>query len=178
MVHRIVTAICLTLGVPLLSIKAYSCSVSGIISNVEMVKVADAIVRGRAVEYAQPPSDPSIVTTGVPDSRVRFKIIETLSGQDMKELVLPAYLVSTDDFNDRPAPYAFVRPGGRAGSCFANSYRRDAQYLLFLKKTAQGNLTVNWAALAPVNEQLHSAEDPWLTWVRQQADKLKPTSRQ
>jgi hypothetical protein len=177
-VHRILTAICLTIMVPLLSTKAHSCSVTGIVSNVEMVKVADAIVRARAVEYAQPPSDPSIVTTGVPDSRVRFKVIETLSGQNMKELVLPGYLVSTDDFNDRAAPYTFVRPGGRAGSCFANSYRRDAQYLLFLKKTAQGDLTVNWAALAPVNEQLHSAEDPWLTWVRQQADKLKSTSRQ
>jgi hypothetical protein len=71
-----------------------------------------------------------------------------------------------------------VRPGGRRGSCFANSYRRDAQYLLFLKKPNRGDLTVNWAALAPVNEQLRSAEDPWLIWVRQQAGKLKDASRQ
>jgi hypothetical protein len=67
----------------------------------------------------------------------------------------------------------FVRPGGRAGSCFANSYRRDAEYLLFLKKLKGGEFTVNWAALAPVNEQIRSAEDPWLIWVREQANKSK-----
>ena len=118
----------------LLSNNGYPCSVSGIISNVDMIKVADVIVWAKAVDYARPPSDPSIVTTGVPDSRVRFTVIETVKGQAIQELVLPGYRVSTDDFNDRPAPYLFVRPGGRAGSCFANSYRRDAQYLLFFKK--------------------------------------------
>ena len=29
--------------------------------------------------------------------------------------------------------------------------------------------TVNWYALGPVNEQLRSAGDPWLAWVRQHA---------
>ena len=101
------------------------------------------------MEYARPPSDPSIMTTGVPDSRVRFTVIETVKGHAIQELVLPGYLVSTDDFNDKPAPYSFVRPGGRAGSCFANSYRRDAQYLLFLKKPKDSEFTFNWAALAP-----------------------------
>jgi hypothetical protein len=108
----------------LLSNNGYSCSVSGIISNVDMVKAADVIVWAKAVDYARPPSDPIIVTTGVPDSRVPFTVIETIKGQAIQELVLPGYLVSTDDFNDKPAPYSFVRPGGRAGSCFANSYRR------------------------------------------------------
>jgi hypothetical protein len=28
--------------------------------------------------------------------------------------------------------------------------------------------TVYWSPLSPVNEQLRSAEDPWLLWVRQQ----------
>jgi hypothetical protein len=28
--------------------------------------------------------------------------------------------------------------------------------------------TVNWYALGPVNEQLRSANDPWVQWVRQQ----------
>ena len=44
----------------------------------------------------------------------------------------------------------------------ANSYRRGGQFVLFLKKTKAGELTVNWYALAPVNEQLHSDDDPWL----------------
>jgi hypothetical protein len=116
------------------------------------------------------------MTTGVPDSRVRFTVIETVKGQAIQELVLPGYLVSTDDFNDKPAPYLFVRPGGRAGSCFANSYRRDGQYLLFLKRPKAGEFTANWAALAPVNEQLRSSEDPWLIWVREQANKWENAS--
>jgi len=115
-------------------------------------------------------------------------VIETVKGQCIQELILPGYLVCaddfsdnpylvcTDDFNDKPAPYTFVRPGGRTGSCFANTYRRDAQYLLFLKKPKAGEFTVNWTALAPVNEQLRSGEDPWLVWVREQANKLKSNS--
>jgi len=87
----------------------------------------------------------------------------------ISDLILPGYLVDRDDFNDRPAPYTFVRPGGRAGSCFANPYRSGAQFLLFLKKTIAGELTVNWYALAPVNEQLHSDDDPWPLWVRERA---------
>jgi hypothetical protein len=104
-------------------------------------------------------------------------VIETVKGQAIQEIVLPGYLVSTDDFNDKPAPYSFVRPGGRAGSCFANSYRRDAPYLLFLKKSKDRELTVNWAALTPVNEQIRSSEDPWLIWVREQANKSKNASQ-
>jgi hypothetical protein len=134
MAHRKLKTVWLSLGLALLSNDGYSCTGSGMISNENMVRVADVIVWAKAVDYARQPSDPSIVTTGVPDSRVRFTVIETVKGQAIQELVLPGYLVSIDDFNDKPAPYSFVRPEGRAGSCFANSYRRDAQYLLFLKK--------------------------------------------
>jgi hypothetical protein len=42
---------------------------------------------------------------------------------------------------------------------------------LMLKKKQSGGYTVNWYALAPVNEQLHSINDPWLLWVREQAKK-------
>ena len=173
MSHRKSKALWPILAVALLTPGAHACSVSGILSNVDLVKDADAVVRARAVGYAKPPGDPGVWTTGVPDSKVRFQVIETVRGQAVAEVVLPGYLVATDDFNDKPSPYTFVRPGGRSGSCFANSYRTDAQYLLFLKKTKAGDLTVNWAALAPVNEQLHSADDPWLVWVREQAEKLK-----
>jgi hypothetical protein len=166
-------ALCLILGAALFTPEGHTCSVSRIISNVDMVTAADAVVRAKAVEYASPPSDPHVWTTGVPDSRVRFKVIETIRGQSISDLILPGYLVRVDDFNDRPSPYQFVRPGGRAGSCFANSYREEAEFLLFLKKTKDGNFTVNWAALAPVNEQLHSADDPWLLWVRKEAQKAK-----
>lgn len=154
-----------------------ACSVMGISKNVDLVSSADAIIRAKAIAYATPPSDPNMWTTGVPDSKVRFKVIELIRGLEIPNLVLPGYLVQRDDFNDQQAPYTFVRPGGRAGSCFANSYRQDAEFLLFLKKTETRDLTVNWAALAPVNEQLHSPEDPWLIWVRQQAHKSRDSAK-
>jgi hypothetical protein len=120
------------------------------------------------VEYAIPPADPRIWTTGVPDSRIRFKVLETIKGAAIQELVLPGYLVQRDDYNERPSPYNFVRPSGRAGSCFANSYRVGAQFVLALKRTQTDELTVNWYPLGPVNEQLHSESDPWLLWLREQ----------
>lgn len=152
---------------------ARACSIIGKIWNLQMVSAADAIVRARAAEYDSPPNNPNIWTTGVPDSRIRFRVIEHIRGSLISDLVLPGYLVDRDDFNDERPPYTFVRPGGRAGSCFANSYRSGAQFLLFLKKTRSGEFTVNWYALAPVNEQLHSADDPWLLWVREQAHGAK-----
>jgi hypothetical protein len=85
------------------------------------------------------------------------------------ELILPGYLMDRDDFNDHEAPYSFVRPNGRSGSCFANSYRSGAEFLLMLRKRPSGDYTVNWYALGPVNEQLRSESDPWLLWVREQA---------
>jgi hypothetical protein len=134
-----------------------------------MVRDADAIVRVRAIEYERLPADSNVITTGVPDSRIRFSILEVIRGHDIKkELVLPGYLSSHDDFNDQPAPYSFVRQNGRRGSCFANTYRRGAQFLLVLKKKNH-QFTVNWYALGPVNEQLRSERDPWLTWVRAEA---------
>ncbi len=156
---------------------AWPCSVTKITSNVDLVHQADSIIRAKAVKYAKPPSDPSIWTTGVPDSEVRFEQLEVIRGADASGLVLPGYLVGRDDFNDQQPPYSFVRPGGRAGSCFANSYRAGTEYLLFLKKTKTGDFTVNWAALSPVNEQLHSSDDAWLFWVREQARKQEKDSR-
>ncbi len=100
---------------------------------------------------------------------IRFKVLETIRGAVGSEAILPGILVDKDDFNDQPSPYTFVRPNGRKGNCFADSYRNGAQYLLLLKRTAAGELTANWYALGPVNEQLHADDDPWVFWVRKQA---------
>ncbi len=116
------------------TVRAYPCSIVGKISSVEMVNAADAIVRARAVEYAVFPKG-ALWTTGTPDSKIRFQVIETIRGPVPSDLILPGYLVDRDDFNDHQPPYKFVRPNGRAGSCFANSYRSGGQFLLFLKKT-------------------------------------------
>lgn len=130
-----------------------------------MVAHADWIVRVKAVDYTVAP-DARWRTTGTPDSRVRFTIVETLKGPSTaRELVLPGYLSDTDDFNDRPVPYDFVRPEGRAGSCFANTYRTGAEFLLLLKDV-KGTMTEQWEGLGPVNEQLRGQDDLWLGWVR------------
>jgi hypothetical protein len=111
-------------------------------------------------------------TTGEPDARVRFKVLEVLKGSDgLEEIVLPGYIVDRDDFNEGKVPYTFVRPGGRGGSCCANAYRQDAEFLLMLEPR-DGRYTVNWYALGPVNEQLRpGGSDPWLVWVREQVKK-------
>lgn len=151
---------------------AEPCTIAGPVLPVEIVRGADAIVRAVAVEYARAPEDPTRWTTGEPDSLVRFRVVEAVKGREIPaSIVLPGYLVNRDDFNDQKVPYAFVRPGGRAGSCFANSYRQSAEFLLMLKKRPDGSYFVNWYGLGPVNEQLRSASDPWLLWVREQVGK-------
>jgi hypothetical protein len=135
---------------------------------------ADLIVRATADKYIILP-DPVLRTTGVPDSTVEFKIEETIRGVDVPNtIVLNGYLTDKDDYNETPLPYKFVRPGGRAGSCFANSYKKAAQFLLFLKRSGSG-YTVNFSALGPTNEQLHSPDDPWVKWVKAY---LAPCARQ
>jgi hypothetical protein len=164
----------LLLSILAMPIAAEACSVSHIPSGIELVTNADVVIRARAVDYKTPPANPSIWTTGVPDSVVSFQVLETIRGETPLNLPLHGYLTQRDDFNDQKPPYTFVRPGGRSGSCFANSYRQGTEYLLFLKRSnASGALTVNWAALAPVNEQLHDINDPWLIWVRTQAKQVR-----
>jgi hypothetical protein len=132
----------------------------------ELFNNAEIIVRATAVKYAKPPDDPRIMTTGVPDATIEFRVEEKLKGGDVpNSIILNGYLSDKDDFNEMPIPYMFVRPLGRRGSCFANTYKEGAQFLLFLKKT--GDLyTPNISALGPTNEQLHSDADAWLGWVR------------
>lgn len=128
---------------------------------------ADVIVRATAESYVGQP-DLSLITTGVPDVEVEFKIEEVLKGKVVpKTLVLKGYLSDQDDFNDQKVPYRFVRPGGRAGSCFANTYKKGASFLLFLEKTEKG-YSPNISALGPTNEQLKGEDDPWLLWVRKE----------
>lgn len=144
-----------------------ACSVAHIVTGQELVTGADAIVRARAVGYVGFPVF-TFWTTGKPDSKVRFQVVETLRGNLPTELKINGYLSDRDDFNDDKVPYTFVRPGGRAGSCIANTYRRGGEYLLFLKVDRDGSLNATWAALSPVNEQLHNDHDPWLLWTREQ----------
>jgi hypothetical protein len=148
-----------------------ACSRLGPVVPEEIVAGADLIVRATAVEYAKAPSNPNTITTGKPDAIVRFRVEQVVKGHHAPgDLELHGYLGNTDDFNDQAVPYKFVRPGGRRGSCFANTYKREAEYLLILK-LFDGGYTVDWYALGPTNEQLHAADDPWLKWVANEAAK-------
>jgi hypothetical protein len=163
----LIVAAAIGLGIPA---AGEACTISAPVSPEQMVAAADVIVRARAARYVTPPSNPKSWTNGTPDSRILFDVLETIRGRlPGAVVVLPGYLSERDDFNDHRAPSTFVRPGGRSGSCFANTYRSGGEFLLMLKKASDGDYTVNWYALGPVNEQLRSADDPWLTWVRQHA---------
>jgi len=108
---------------------AYPCKTAHLVSNVEMVRDADAIVRATAKDYAPAVRNPDTRQSLEPDSRIRLKINEILRGQvTVDELVLPGVLVDTDDFNDYAPPYNSVRPEGRRGGCFASSYRSAASF--------------------------------------------------
>lgn len=132
--------------------------------------VADVIVVATAEQYVGTP-DLSTMTTGTPDTEVEFKVKEILRGKDVGSTIrLKGYLGDKDDFNDLTVPYMFVRMNGRSGSCFANTYRKGADFLLFLKKTNQ-DYTPNISALGPTNEELKGSDDLWLAWAKNEIKK-------
>lgn len=99
---------------------------------------------------------------------IEFEVIEILKGPTLSVPVrIPGTLVTQNDFSDQAIPYTFVRRGGRSGNCFAFGYRQGAEYLLFLRP-GRDSLTPYWAPLAPINEQVRNAQDPWMAWVRRQ----------
>ncbi len=133
-----------------------------------VVSGAEMIVRATAIRYVKAPGG-NIRTLGEPgDAEIEFRVEETLRGENIPSIIiLNGYLTDKDDFNDRPVPYDFVRRGGRGGSCSAYEYKQGAEFLLFLKRV-DSKLTIRWYALAPTNEQLRSADDPWIIWVKEQ----------
>jgi hypothetical protein len=105
---------------------ALACQRGSPVSATEMIRGADAIVRVRANEYVTPPASAAMPTTGVPDSTIRFAVLEVIRGQGLKgQIILPGYLSNEDDFNDQAPPYSFVRMNGRS-ACFANVPTRRA----------------------------------------------------
>ena len=163
--YRSMTAVtALMLVLALSADVSFACSRSSPFRLEELLQ-ATVVVRVTALDYATPPPQvPGL--SDVVDSVVRFRVDEVLRGGDQPSLLLlPGLLTDYDDFNDQPVPYLGVRRGGRGGSCFAYSYRRDRQFLLFLQ-VVDGAFTPYWCPLGPTNEQLTSSHDPWLQWVR------------
>jgi hypothetical protein len=157
------------------TVSAAACSRVGPFSFDELF-TADVIVRAAAARYVVQP-DPNMRTTGVPESQVEFDVREVLSGDfGEKTIILKGYLSDRDDFNDVKVPYTFVRPMGRSGSCYANTYKQGADFLLFLEKDG-GFFSPNVSPLGPSNEQLRGSKDPWLEWVRKEIDRRKRTNK-
>lgn len=158
----------------------FACTALGTPNAAKMCLEADDIVRATAVRYVKR-TESKYITNGVPDSKVEFHVEQVLKGDSsLKNVLLNGYLSDKDDLNDMPVPYKFVRPNGRTGSCFANTYKRGAQFLLFLKISREvkappvtTKFTVDFAPTAPVNEQLHSKNDPWLYYIEGVLDGLE-----
>ena len=130
---------------------------------------ADSLRFSRSPSAAQPES--TVVV-----SAVRFRVVESLRGEvPGSRLTLPGRLVERDDYNPLPVPYTMVRRAGQHGDCWAREYRTGATYLLLLRERA-GQLSPHWMPLAPLNEQLRDADDPWLAWVRARVGRATPPS--
>jgi hypothetical protein len=105
---------------------------------------------------------------------VVFETVQILKGKSIPAtLVVEGELTEQDDFNGYQAPYLAVRPSGDRGSCFAEEYRRGAEFLLVLHRDDARRLTPYWWPLLPSNEQLHIPRYLWLAWVRSQIDREK-----
>jgi hypothetical protein len=156
-----------------LAAPAWPCSVVGPLPSAErLVADAEVIARVRAEGLSSTPGRAGSVLAGSP-TRVRFALLELLKGRlSSSTIEFNGSLTNHDDPNDRPAPYDFIRPGGRAGNCFALAYRAGAEYLLLLRRGEPpsdgqpSELTPYWAPLSPTNEQLlDGASDAWFVWV-------------
>jgi hypothetical protein len=127
----------------------------------ELVTTADAIYHVKAMQYVPGKSKSQDLVRPWASTIVRFSVVESLKGPKATVLSVHGELVAKDDPNDQTPPYTFVRPGGRRGNCYADTYRRGADYLLFIKGGKP-----YWSPLAPTTEQLFGANDPWLQWVK------------
>src|SRR5512144_933800 len=105
-----------------------------------LLRSANVIIRVRATAPVDSePIDDELAWLNL--RYVRFEVLEVIKGRySGGTLDLPGRLTDRDDYNQDTVPYPAVRPAGRTGACFAFSYRKRAQYLLFLRRV-QGSLT-------------------------------------
>ena len=137
-----------------------ACSPVRVDTPQQLVDKADAIYRVRASSAAPSlPPDPNRAWHW-PETQIRFQVLGVVKGPAVSSVVLPGAFTNKPDSNDHPPPYKMLRLGGRGGSCFASSFRKGHEYLVFLK----GN-SPYWSPLAPTTEEINGAEDTWLRWV-------------
>ena len=123
-----------------------------------VIKNADVIVRATAVESVEIKSNGFV--------GVKFKVDEVLKGDDIPStLTFFGHLTDRDNYNNRPVPYQGISPSGN-NFCYAQDYKRGAEFLLLLRKDKSKIIDPYWKPYAPTNEQLHPENDAWLNWVR------------
>jgi hypothetical protein len=141
-----------------------------------LVRSVPVIVRANAVGFV---TKPERVTSGsssyLTDGVIRFEVREVLKGGSVpSDFTVQGLLSDKDDFNELPVPYKSKRLAGRSG-CVADIYREGGEFLMFLGRREGKLILIGWP-FAPVNEQLRSADDPWLVWVREYLNTLKAGS--
>lgn len=140
-----------------------------------LVDDATAIARVRAVGPVGPPPGPHAYHG---DGTMAFAVLEWIrppAGARPDSLAFAGSALDRDDFNRDSVPYTFVRSDGGHGDCYAYGHRVGAEYLVLLRPDRYGRgLSPWWALLAPVDEQVRGADDPWVAWVRARAGKRRP----
>lgn len=165
-----------TVGILAIGAPAFPCSVAGPLRTPQVLVERAALVVHARVEGVADVAGASESAEAESPTRVRFRVLRILKGSfDGDELSFDGQVVAEDDWNDRPVPYDFVRPGGRRGNCFARDYKQGAEYLLLLDEVGtetagSSGWSPYWAALGPTNEQIAGSGDPWLAWVARQIE--------
>jgi hypothetical protein len=133
-----------------------------------LVGNAHVIVRARATQQLGP-LDRRRREDHVPwglERDVEFKVLEVIAGTNVRPtLRIPGTLstVMEDLFSPDTVPYLYGTASG--GSCFNWFYKKNGEYLLILSRL-DGQLTPYFSPMAPTNEQVRGAHDPWVRWVR------------
>ena len=125
----------------------------------QVIRESETIVRARVVT-----SDPRMRSD---PGRVTLRVLDVLKGShDRPFVTVPGQIRNYRSDPGRRPPYEQIDCMGRVpgcGSCFAQSYKDGAQYLLLLKGG-----TPYWSPLSPTNEEVSGPDDPWVVWVRRQ----------
>ncbi len=131
-----------------------------------IISEAESIVRAVAVRALPDSAAHPLFGPFIRMPLIEFEVREVLKGKGLPRMLhILGHLTDRDDFNRSEVPYSVVRPSGLTGGCVSVQDKRGNEFLLFLQ-IQSGVLAPYWDIFAPLNEQLRSANDPWLHWVR------------
>ena len=131
--------------------------------------VAEAQVIVRATVLGEVP--PSPVAGDGQRPQVVLAVDEVLRGAGVPDTL--RFIGNIHDEDAVPPEYVAEIPHRSylrrlsGGSCMAMTYRQGGEYLLLLQRSEfRGVLDPYWVLLAPTNNEIWGADDPWVRWVR------------